>query len=569
MTKQKRKLSLNMQVIIFEVVMICLAIMGIWLLQAEKLNQLEEKNARYLESTMNQVISNINTQLVSLNNIMYNLTYSRDIQLLLKENKPINLFLNTKKIDDYITQLSLLNKEMLEVIIISENDIHYHKNYNNIKWEALNSLVDNATLGQKPQILGLSEYNDQSVLTFANTIYEEGSRSKKIGTLVVLVKDSMFKNELDSEFIKIQMMNNDNHIIFSNDVMPEEDILDFPLDKISIRDNWYLQGMNAKLVGVIDENSPIGDISSKDSYFYIIIFIMLLVVVMNYLFMTYFAVIPLRTINDFIKTIRKGDLRKLKKRITINTNVKEIENIASEINKLLDEVNSLSVRLVTTTSNLYDAELSKKEAEISFLKSQINPHFLYNTLGIIKGLAMINDEKEIGMIAGSLAKIFRYSIKGNDEVKFFEEIDIIKAYVEIQKSRFSDRFTVEYDIEDHLYEIKIQKMILQPIVENAIFHGIEPSHKKCVLRISAYEDEKYINIVIEDDGVGMGSKHVDCLLNKFYNESNKATFKEHIGIMNVYHRLRHTYGDQAKINITSNQSIGTKITLCIPSDQIE
>lgn len=176
---------------------------------------------------------------------------------------------------------------------------------------------------------------------------------------------------------------------------------------------------------------------------------------------------------------------------------------------MLIKTEELNHTIFDSYTRMYELEANNRKTEIAFLRSQINPHFLYNTLTMICGMAAEGMTDKIILVTGALSQIFRYSIKGNDMVPLREELEIVKSYLMIQKERFADRFTIEYNFSDDAYDCLIPKMVIQPLVENAIVHGLEKSLKPGSILIGAGRNPQhgYLAIWIFDTGV-------ECLLEK-------------------------------------------------------
>ena len=218
-------------------------------------------------------------------------------------------------------------------------------------------------------------------------------------------------------------------------------------------------------------------------------------------------------------------------------------------------------------------ELEIRESELLALQTQINPHFLYNTLDAIRSDALSEGNEIIAEIAESLASYFRYSISSlNLTVSLDEELHNIQEYFKIQRYRFGRRlkFRIEW-AEDMIEKEKlyIPKMILQPLVENAIFHGIEPKETPGTVTILIDRTEKNLYLCVADDGVGMSDKQTDELnqsISQFYGNDAEGLRKTGHGIAlrNVNHRIRLIYGEEYGIYITSAEQIGTKIWMTLP-----
>ncbi len=224
--------------------------------------------------------------------------------------------------------------------------------------------------------------------------------------------------------------------------------------------------------------------------------------------------------------------------------------------------------------------MNNRQTEIAFLRSQINPHFLYNTLTTICGMAAANMNDQIIDVTNALSQIFRYSVRGGDMVCLSEELDIIRSYVMIQSCRFEDRFSVEYQLPDDTLQCRIPKMIIQPLVENAIVHGLEPSLKSGRLIISTSLDakKKLLTISVMDTGVGMSAEKLsqlrttlaESMQHKSANaQDNLQAFdaKAHdsIGIFNVNSRIVLYYGEQYALKLDSWEGLGTNMQICIPA----
>ena len=236
----------------------------------------------------------------------------------------------------------------------------------------------------------------------------------------------------------------------------------------------------------------------------------------------------------------------------------------------MDEIDNLTFRLLNTSTRLYETELGKKQSELDYLKSQINPHFLYNTFESMKGCAIEEGAPKTMSMAKALGQIFRYSIKGADIVTVMEELKIIKSYVHIQQIRFGERLQVNYNFTEEVLECKMPKMILQPLVENAIFHGLEPKFGTGRLQISGKIDEQGdLFIWIGDDGMGMKAETLEDIRKQMAQASEirgaRIDEKSGIGFVNVNNRIKLIYGYEYALEINSVLNVGTEVTLKIPA----
>ena len=278
-------------------------------------------------------------------------------------------------------------------------------------------------------------------------------------------------------------------------------------------------------------------------------------------------VTPLNKLSLYIEEIRKKPLDK-KRPVLKLEGCSEIHNLNTSFHEMIDEQQKLTRQLYKTTVSLYETELKKKQAELEFLKSQINPHFLYNTLESIQDIALEQNIPEIAGMSGALGKLFRYNVKGENIVTFSRELEITMAYLDIQKARFPDKLEVICSVRNEALEVKVMKFLLQPLVENAVFHGIEPLLRKGTLFIGARVQDDKLLITIQDDGIGIPTEKLEeirkCLKDINFISSYS---KQHIGIVNVAHRLLLNYGNEFGLTIDSKENEGTRILLTMPCDK--
>ena len=210
-------------------------------------------------------------------------------------------------------------------------------------------------------------------------------------------------------------------------------------------------------------------------------------------------------------------------------------------------------------------EKQKKDYEYQVLQSQINPHFLYNTLNSIKWMATIQHAPGIAEMTTSLAHLLKSIAKGTTTiVSLKDEIQLLDDYFTIQKYRYGGAITLTYDIEDPaLTNIQILRFTLQPIVENAIFHGIEPKGLAGQIQIHIFRREtSIIQIDVTDDGIGMDRETIQQVLSKETTE--KSQFFRQIGIASVNRRIQYNFGEQYGLSITSEPGNFTTMTILLP-----
>ncbi len=313
------------------------------------------------------------------------------------------------------------------------------------------------------------------------------------------------------------------------------------------------------IVSAIDKWETASDLDGTRLYVLLAIVLFTLFLLSAFLLLLRGVVLPLRTFHARIHSIRSGDRQAMQEQLRL-TGCSEISELSNEFNGMLAQILSLEERLVKTVETLYAADIERQKAEIAHLRSQINPHFLYNTLESIKGLAIRHGVLEIADIATAIGKISRYSIKGAVTVTLSEEMEIADAYLRIQKTRFGNRFDAIMNIPESCRMLTVPKMLLQPLAENAVIHGLE-NKEEGTLYISAHIEENDLLVTVQDDGEGINAERLEeirCSLDGEVPEGGQ------IGLRNIHRRIRLSCGAAYGLTIDSAPDSGTKVAVRLP-----
>ncbi|MEF2248350.1 sensor histidine kinase [Paenibacillus sp. GXUN7292] len=237
-----------------------------------------------------------------------------------------------------------------------------------------------------------------------------------------------------------------------------------------------------------------------------------------------------------------------------------------EIGRLINSFNEMFKRLKESRESEIASSNLQKIAELKMLQSQINPHFLYNTLNTIHAISELHRLDQISIMTKSLSSIYRYNIKFGDEVTIGNELEQINNYIKIQQIRFLNKFKVEYDIDKRVLSYKILKFLIQPIIENSFYHGLEPKGGQGILKLTIKQLDQTLFISVQDDGVGIPPdklKELTDILNESKPELNGDN-NRNFGIRNVHARIRYFYGENYRMEVNSSEQQGTTIMMYIP-----
>ena len=279
---------------------------------------------------------------------------------------------------------------------------------------------------------------------------------------------------------------------------------------------------------------------------------------------------PVRILSNHLNAVRRSTITLNSQQLSL-TGFKEMEEVSDSFNAMVETLEQMQHNLNNTIIKLYESKLAKRQAELSFLKSQINPHFLNNILQHIKDIAIMNRVEQIPEISDAMATLFNYKLYGANTASLQKEIEVTQAYLAIQTLRFPGKFTVAYHIPDQLRTVPIIKLVLQPIVENAIYHGLEPKTGAGLIYIGVREEDGIIFMTVQDDGIGIPEETLASIHAQMHQSEMEehAGGAEHIGLLNVHRRIQLAYGDRYGIDITSVSGEGTKVVISLPLRQTE
>ncbi|WP_312908722.1 sensor histidine kinase [Tissierella praeacuta] len=232
----------------------------------------------------------------------------------------------------------------------------------------------------------------------------------------------------------------------------------------------------------------------------------------------------------------------------------EISILGKVFNQMLMDIKKL-------INQVYKVQTQKRNAELRILQSQINPHFLYNTLDTIQWKALEYKAFDVADMINSLSIFFRISLSdGKEFITISDEIEHVRNYLEIQKTRYKDKISYSINLKESISQNLVPKMIIQPLVENSIYHGLKLKKQKGIININVLSENDYIIIEVIDNGIGMNHKMLATTKDNLYNSIES----EHYGLYNINERLKLTFKDKYNIDIDSEFGKGTKVLLKIP-----
>ena len=261
---------------------------------------------------------------------------------------------------------------------------------------------------------------------------------------------------------------------------------------------------------------------------------------------------PIKSLDGSVREIESGNL-----------DVEIVPSGSYEVEHLGKSIKNMLGRIKVLMSDLVDEHNAKRKSEFDTLQSQINPHFLYNTLDIIVWMIENENSDKAVNIVTALAKFFRISLsKGKNIITVKDEVEHVRNYLMIQNMRFKNRFEYSIDVDDEVLSYSSLKLMLQPLVENAIYHGMEFMDGDGEIDVKVFKENESLYFTITDNGLGMSEDMVETLLSKDFVPSKKGSG---IGVKNVNERIKLYFGSEYGLKVESEPDEGTKITIHLPA----
>ena len=389
---------------------------------------------------------------------------------------------------------------------------------------------------------------------------------RQIGMCSIIMRagnfDDMLADSQATEHTQIYLVDGNNRIVASRGGTVTGEL---ESDMQKPAEEYYVSTRDLKMDGwKIVSRIPEKELDGSTEWLQKFIMLTYMVATCMVLVLIYFCyhgfMKPIHQMNTFIQDVvsRPDDRMKVERE-------DEIGHVMTSLNQMLDEKGRMDREMNVSRQKMYEAEIAKKQLQVLAYRNQINPHFLYNTFDCIRAMALYYDAEEIAEITMALSHVFRYAVRDENIVQVKEEINYIKEYAKIIEYRFMDKIDVEVTVDEEALRKPIVKLILQPLVENAVFHGLEQKIEGGEVLVKVkMEKDHYLLLTVEDNGCGIESDKLQQIMATL--ESKEST--KGVGMANIYQRLKLFYGDTLHFTVESTLGQGTKIMILVP-DKVE
>ncbi len=475
----------------------------------------------------------------------------------------------------------VLSKDIKNVYIMGTDGVGFSERHgiNNINTDKNSRYLYDVVLQNDNELLVLSEKelggSDNNSIIIGKAITQPGTH-KQLGITVVEFEtkaiQSLYENVTLGSTGRFTIIDNTQSQIISDnnnvdlggikDTVSKEDSGHFfygPNTNQTLFIYETIPNTKWKIIGKVQISELMQETYELGRIFAYAILLILIFLVVLYIIMSKSLINPITKLRDNMLLAEKGELNA---RVDV-TGHDEISVLAKQYNRMLSHIQKLMDENMLEQRNL-------QKAELKALQAQINPHFLYNTLDTVIWLAAANENEKLINVVDQLAVFFRLSLSNGVEwINVKKEIEHVKSYLSIQQIRYSDMLKYDINIDPQIYDFTMLKMVLQPIVENALYHGIKQNENGGKISVKGrLINQNDIIFEISDTGVGIEENVLKDLMNSI--QENKDTYRDNengFGLYNVNRRIRLYYGENYGISLWSQTGVGTTVTVRIRGEE--
>ncbi|MCX7711775.1 MAG: sensor histidine kinase [Clostridia bacterium] len=541
---------------------------------------LKHKTEQYTKDVLMETSNNIEVKLREIERLSFQVVYNQDIQRALKAanhggiNDEYEKIATERIINMLLSGLISSSADVAAIQVVSNSGVPYSVNPASIAFTAKEEDKTILDQGEGSAVWFDTDHETQTMVV--GRAINSHENLARIGYVFIYLRESSLydiykKTELfkSGELFLISrtgrvVSSKDKEILGTMKGMPKTGLNLYTLEENFVtakvdRKNYYItfraiEGTNWRIISFIPAVEVEKDIIWLRNWTILICASTCLLALIVSVAISDSISKPVRRLSKMMLKVGGGDFSVL----SSYESKDEIGILSSHFNKMVSQVQQL-------IQEVYQEQLLKQKAELKSLRMQINPHFLYNTLESINWMARTKGVPDIGKMVKALGDLMRSSISGDDFVSIEEEMKNINNYLTIQKFRYGDRFDVVTDIDPEIAMIKIPKLILQPIVENAIVHGIEEMVGNGRIEIKGALENQKVVLQVKDNGIGMDESQILELLSQKDN-ARQTEGHTHIGLRNVDRRVKMYYGQDYGLFIESSPGCGANVKILLSQD---
>ena len=542
-----------------------------------------ENSSEYTHTIIQQMNQNIDSYIDYMENIAYLISSNEDVQDYLFDEqidnegryRILNQFQTILDSRSDIRNVGIISKSGRMLINDGSKSVNQDLNLNTQEWYSNALKSPNGPILTSSHVQHIISGERPWVITLSRGIRDRSGSGEKEGVFFIDLNYSAISELCDQSTVGTKgyafILDAKGNIVYHpqqqqlyNELQTENIGLIMETDEDTVLTGT---GNNGKLYSIsrsdktgwtVVDCTSVRELLSKSrqaqSVYVLTAIVLVIVALLFSRFMARSITLPIQKLRDSMKKVQEGDFG-------VSDVVVDSKNEIGSLTKSFDVMTHKIQELME--QNVHEQE-EKRKSELKALQSQINPHFLYNTLDSIIWMAEGKKNEEVVLMTASLARLLRQSISNEDEVvPIANEVEYARGYLTIQKMRYKDKLEFQIDVDSSILYIPLIKLVLQPIIENAIYHGLKYKESKGLLVVKGFMKDGNAVLQVIDDGVGMDEE----TLAHIYDKHKVNYHSNGVGVYNVQKRLKLYYGDDYGITYESEKGKGTTATITIPGRQ--
>ena len=542
-----------------------------------------ENSSEYTHTIIQQMNQNIDSYIDYMENIAYLISSNEDVQDYLFDEKIdnegryriLNQFQTILDSRSDIRNVGIISKNGRMLINDGSKSVNQDLDLNTQEWYATALEKPNGPILTSSHVQHIISGERPWVITLSRGIRDRSGSGEKEGVFFIDLNYSAISELCDQSTVGTKgyafILDAKGNIVYHpqqqqlyNELQTENISLIMDTDEDTVLTGTgndgklYSISRSEKTGWTVVDCTNVKELLSKSrqaqSVYVLTAIILVIVALLFSRFMARSITLPIQKLRDSMKKVQEGDF-------SVSDVVVDSKNEIGSLTKSFDVMTHRIHELME--QNVHEQE-EKRKSELKALQSQINPHFLYNTLDSIIWMAEGKKNEEVVLMTASLARLLRQSISNEDEVvPIANEVEYARGYLTIQKMRYKDKLEFQIDVDSSILYIPLIKLVLQPIIENAIYHGLKYKESKGLLIVKGFMKDGNEVLQVIDDGVGMDEE----TLAHIYDKHKVNYHSNGVGVYNVQKRLKLYYGDDYGITYESEKGKGTTATITIPGRQ--
>ena len=542
-----------------------------------------ENSSEYTHTIIQQMNQNIDSYIDYMENIAYLISSNEDVQDYLFDEKIdnegryriLNQFQTILDSRSDIRNVGIISKNGRMLINDGSKSVNQDLDLNTQEWYATALEKPNGPILTSSHVQHIISGERPWVITLSRGIRDRSGSGEKEGVFFIDLNYSAISELCDQSTVGTKgyafILDAKGNIVYHpqqqqlyNELQTENISLIMDTDEDTVLTGTgndgklYSISRSEKTGWTVVDCTNVKELLSKSrqaqSVYVLTAIILVIVALLFSRFMARSITLPIQKLRDSMKKVQEGDF-------SVSDVVVDSKNEIGSLTKSFDVMTHRIHELME--QNVHEQE-EKRKSELKALQSQINPHFLYNTLDSIIWMAEGKKNEEVVLMTASLARLLRQSISNEDEVvPIANEVEYARGYLTIQKMRYKDKLEFQIDVDSSILYIPLIKLVLQPIIENAIYHGLKYKESKGLLIVKGFMKDGNAVLQVIDDGVGMDEE----TLAHIYDKHKVNYHSNGVGVYNVQKRLKLYYGDDYGITYESEKGKGTTATITIPGRQ--